>query len=779
MSMDFTIPMRRYLIVALRLVILAVASCGLLAQAAPAHAQTEADPGSDFYGINFVSPFDPWLRIARDSGARYVRWQFNWRDHETSPGVWDWTKSDGAIRAWNEAGFKVHAILHNPPPFALANPGGLVPTNLDAPYYNPMPSFSRYCYTFAQRYQGQIASYEVWNEPDLTQYWEGTPAQYYTLLKGCYVGIKAADPAATVVMAGMAYTSNRQFFREVVRLAASDPDAPYHNNYFDAAAIHPYGDPEQVYTVAVDTRNLLTHYNMGGKPIWITETNVALRGVNGVPDIPHWGLASEEEAGWYVLQAASNAYAAGASELMFFRLNDADMTEVWGLVRNDGSPRPAYQALQLATTILRDITEASREVSNGVVITTLRRADSARIITLYSKSGQSATVSVKAESSAAVLINSAGGYSTIEPDAQGQYTITLPPAHDRDFNRPGAYSVGGPVMIILEVDRTPPVTRVEIVPLPFDKTHVMVRWHGSDGQFGTGVAAYDVEVSVDGGPWQPWQTATTETQAIYDISAGGSFAFRARAVDRVGNQGEFGEPAQTNLRLVGTLVVHIVDLRGQDVPSARIELADGSLYDTDAAGRARIELPPGTIQIVQVDGAGQGQLKPPPVEIALDTEMTVTWMLLPTLNLIGDGGFEHGLGYWVGSSPVDVQRLESDDTQHGAVLHLSGQRRPWGPPAATIHLDVPPEMTAGVLSFTYRLLEDGQTLRVRVVTGEEQRTLWQTNAPGTDFTRVWIDMSTYVGQSISLFFELWGPKGSPASAAEIDDLILGNVPVLP
>ncbi|MBN1429486.1 MAG: hypothetical protein JXB07_14020 [Anaerolineae bacterium] len=783
--MRHSLAQHKHLTIVIRPVILVLGLCLLLAPVHATHAQDTTptvtpspvdEVGSDFYGINFINPIQPWLRIGYESGARVVRWQFNWRDHELGPGDWDWTKSDSAIAAWNRTGIKVHAIMHNPPPFALVDPGGLMPINLDAPYTSTQVSFSRFCYTFAQRYKGQVYSYEVWNEPDLPHYWNGTAAQYATLLKGCYQGIKAADPAAIVVTAGMAYITDLQFYTAVIRQLARDPQAPANHYYFDAVAVHMYGDPELVYSHTNNVRNVLTGYGIRGKPIWITETNVALRGADSPP---HQGFGTEEEVGWYVLQATSNAYAAGAEKLMLFRLNDHDMGEMWGLVKNNGTPRSGYRALQLAATVLRDITEANREVAGGVVITTMRRADNARIVTLYSQTGESATVAVKAETTAAVLINSAGGYATVEPDDEGFYNITLPPAHGRDMNRLESYSVGGPVMIVVELDRTPPTTTVQVSVLPHDKTHVMVRWRGDDGKFGTGVATYDVEYSVDGDFWLPLQTETTETQIIHDISQGGTFAFRARAVDRVGNQGEFSEPILATLQLIGKLIAKIVDLRGQGVPSARVELADGTLYDADGAGWVRIDLPPGIAEIARVDGSVHGQVVPPPVEIVLDEETTVTWMVMPQQNLIEEGNFEKSLGDWVGLALGDIQQATTDDPLHPTVLRLTGQRHPWGSPTASLKLDIPAGMDEAILSFYYRLPGDGQAFRLRVVTEQGHQTLWQINAMSPEFTRVWLDVGDYAGQTIDLRFELWGSKDSPASSAEIDDLLLANVPVVP
>ncbi len=739
-------------------------------------------PGSDFYGINFIAPNEPWLTLARESGARVVRWQFNWRDHEPSPGVWDWTAADGPISEWNAAGFKIHAILHNPPDYARANPGWLMPdpAMLQLPWDHSDNGWGHYCNRFAQRYRGQIASYEIWNEPDLNNYWEGTSKDYFYLLRSCYMGIKAADPNVPVSMAGMAILIEPNFLPDVVNFAANDAHARENNHYFDAVSIHMYATPELAYTLTYQARSVLETYGMGYKPIWITEMGVALRGYGNAPKVPQWGYASEDEAAWFLLATVSNALAAGAERVMWFRLADDDMTKSFGLVRNDASLRPSYKALQVASALLYDIVEVSRKVDNGVVITEMRRADGARIISLYSKSGTGRNVTLPAEMPVGVLINATGGYSTIEPNEEGEYTIHIPEAFGRNFEEIYNYSMGGPPLVLLEFDRDPPITTVEAAEIPGDKRHVLVHWRGDDGPFGTGAVSYDVEVSLDdGATWEPWLTGTTETEGVFDVSRGGRFLFRARAVDRLDNQGGFSLHTEFINNLVGTLIAQITDLRGQHVPYARLELSDGSLHDADQSGWLTIDVPPGVARFRGLDGSAHGFLVPEPVEIELGEEARVTWMLLPRENLADNGAFERGLYGWEWSSLHDVAAARCDLEEQGSVLRLSGHRRPWGPPAASTTVDVPPNALGGVLSFRYRLTEvGGQTLRLRAITADGQELLWQTNAFTRDFTRVWVDMAAYAGQRVTLRFELWGPKGAEDGLAEIDDVIYGDVPPL-
>jgi hypothetical protein len=60
-----------------------------------------------------------------------------------------------------------------------------------------------------------------------------------------------------------------------------------------------------------------------------------------------------------------------------------------------------------------------------------------------------------------------------------------------------------------------------------------VAWGGSDA--GSGVDTYDVDVSVNGGPFVPWLRATTQTAATYAGALGNRYRFRVRAVDALGN----------------------------------------------------------------------------------------------------------------------------------------------------------------------------------------------------------------------------------------------------
>ena len=64
----------------------------------------------------------------------------------------------------------------------------------------------------------------------------------------------------------------------------------------------------------------------------------------------------------------------------------------------------------------------------------------------------------------------------------------------------------------------------------------MVSWSGSDQ--GRGIAAYEVQRSVDGAPYEPVPIAgPTATSARFSVEPGPSYRFQARATDLAGNVG--------------------------------------------------------------------------------------------------------------------------------------------------------------------------------------------------------------------------------------------------
>lgn len=83
------------------------------------------------------------------------------------------------------------------------------------------------------------------------------------------------------------------------------------------------------------------------------------------------------------------------------------------------------------------------------------------------------------------------------------------------------------------IDATSPTSSVAPLPATTTSLGFTVSWSGSDGA-GSGIAAYDVYVSDNGGPFQAFQTGTTATSAVVNGQVGHTYRFYSVATDHLG-----------------------------------------------------------------------------------------------------------------------------------------------------------------------------------------------------------------------------------------------------
>lgn len=203
-----------------------------------------------------------------------------------------------------------------------------------------------------QRWPDEIGALQVWNEPNLPEFFESTSAaDYAELLKATYPAVKAVSPDLPVVSAGPA-NLNRQWYADFYDQGVVGS--------FDALGAHPYprvGDlPPALCTSGPDTgcnMDWLVDYKTrrgdGASPIWVTEF-----GYSSHPDgknlAPWQAGVSEAEQAKYT--AGMLAYFAGIPQVdaaFVYRDRDFDDVDVhqngFGLLRRDNSPKPVYDVI--------------------------------------------------------------------------------------------------------------------------------------------------------------------------------------------------------------------------------------------------------------------------------------------------------------------------------------------------------------------------------------------------------------------------------------------------
>ncbi|WP_119068738.1 beta-galactosidase [Aggregatilinea lenta] len=169
-------------------------------------------------------PYD--LDAMRLMNFTHVKQIFAWADVEPVDDEWHWQQADAVVAEAQCRGRQIVARLDHAPEWAAAAPGddpAAPPVNLDA--------WGEFCGTLAARYKGQIAAYQVWNEPNLDREWGGRSPNaegYVSLLKTCSQAIHTADPDAIIISAGLAPTGTVS--------SAVTPDMIYLRQMYDAGA---------------------------------------------------------------------------------------------------------------------------------------------------------------------------------------------------------------------------------------------------------------------------------------------------------------------------------------------------------------------------------------------------------------------------------------------------------------------------------------------------------------------------------------------------------------
>jgi hypothetical protein len=141
-------------------------------------------------------------RITADMNGVMVRESFPWSKAEAVPGCYKWNEFDGWYHFFVANGVRPIWVLVGTPPWAnpvyCARPY-LAGTCTYPPDDSHIASYAAMAAAIAKRYP-LSAGIEVWNEPNLRQYWTSpNPAVYDHLLTATYDAVKAANPAMRIL----------------------------------------------------------------------------------------------------------------------------------------------------------------------------------------------------------------------------------------------------------------------------------------------------------------------------------------------------------------------------------------------------------------------------------------------------------------------------------------------------------------------------------------------------------------------------------------------------
>ena len=125
-----------------------------------------------------------------------------WGQVEQKKGKYWWNGLDAAIGNANAQGKKIMYVLGSTPKWAASNTKqGTYPNKGAASNPKSIKDWKNWVTAVVKRHGNSIESYQIWNEANLTTFWQGTPKQMATLTQEAYKIIRKYDPSAKVVAA--------------------------------------------------------------------------------------------------------------------------------------------------------------------------------------------------------------------------------------------------------------------------------------------------------------------------------------------------------------------------------------------------------------------------------------------------------------------------------------------------------------------------------------------------------------------------------------------------
>jgi hypothetical protein len=249
--------------------------------------------GADFLLTGLIWPgTDGQGQIATLGDLRLWDDNVKWGQINTAHNTFDWTLLDNWIAMAQSQNLDVIYTFGDTPQYdgTIPNPpakcvspsayGCSAPNDVNTDGTGTDAEFSAFVTALVTRYKGEIAYYELWNEPDCTCYFAGTQAQLVRMGKDAAAIVRSLDPAAKILSpSGHGWTMTTWFAGYIA--AGGAPN-------FDIVNMHLRGitgsniQPESFLTMYSDVTAQLAKNKLNTLPIWDTEYGI--RATDGLSD---------------------------------------------------------------------------------------------------------------------------------------------------------------------------------------------------------------------------------------------------------------------------------------------------------------------------------------------------------------------------------------------------------------------------------------------------------------------------------------------------------------
>jgi hypothetical protein len=309
-----------------------VAACLWLTGVA-ALAQQEFAPASGQVGVNAHLPSDRDCALMEKAGIRWARVDLTWDVVEPRQGQYRWDLIDHVVENASGHGVKLLGVLGYCPDWA----------SCDGTRYSPPANpaeWAGFVDTITSRYKDCIEYWTLWNEPNNDRFFHGTMDDY--LFKVLLPGVSAArigNPNCKIVGPDLAHLSAAHWdtWLDYLLMRAG--------GYFDVIGHHCYkGDPQEVLGALEgpakpwdppSVRSILEKRGAAAKPFWLTEVGFGSK-----------KAGQEKQAAYLAALLRAQALRPWLDKVFIFELRDSPGLPDYGLLRQDGTPKPAFRAVR-------------------------------------------------------------------------------------------------------------------------------------------------------------------------------------------------------------------------------------------------------------------------------------------------------------------------------------------------------------------------------------------------------------------------------------------------
>jgi hypothetical protein len=311
-------------------------------------------------------------RLVSDAGFGWIKQQVRWSDVEPKKGAPDWSQIDLIVDGATKGGLKILFSVVTAPAWSRAD------GHVDGPPDDPK-AFGTFLTALATRYLGKVHAYEVWNEQNFSREWGGgkiNAGQYVELLAIAHAALKAVDPNVVVIAGALTptgyndvtiavddvlYLQQMYAYKDGLLKSVCDAIGAHAGGFNNPPDDGPTkksvpsttfkGHPSFYFRRIEGLREIMVLSGDSEKGMWITEFGWST--LNKARGYEYGADNSEADQAKYLVRAFQIGREVGWISAMFvwnlnFQMIVPDTDEKWpfGIVKKDGSPRPAYTALK-------------------------------------------------------------------------------------------------------------------------------------------------------------------------------------------------------------------------------------------------------------------------------------------------------------------------------------------------------------------------------------------------------------------------------------------------